>query len=143
MVLGYTDTATLPPAAAEHIVLFLLMFANGATGSNYVNHVVSGCRAIGTSTAWHDATVLQAKVAARLRAARLRPAALESPVLSWSRLRCMVDYCDSQGWYNRATMWLLYFDFLLRVQSKGDNSGIWKSTGGRHFAARKGQLNLH
>ena len=119
-VLGYMTLTTLPPQSPEHAVLYLLMFANGATGANYLNSVVLGCKAVGIDTAWHDASVLEAKVAARLRSARLHPSTDDADLLiSWDVLMQLVTLCDNTGREVIGTLYLVFWEFLLRVQSEG------------------------
>ena len=119
MVLGYSANASLPPASAEHVILFMLMFKNGSTASNYVTHILNGCRAVGLSCTWHDGDVAQAKVAARLRSQRLLVLPAEAPVMQWSWVKLLVCFCDDAGRRLEATLYLVFWSFLLRVPSEG------------------------
>ena len=118
-VLGYLQAATLPPACGEHVVFFVLMFRCGATAANYVNHIVSACKALGLSTAWHTEEVQNAKVVARARSLRLVLPGYEALVLTWIHVQSLVLFCDSVGSPGRGTLYLVFWEFLLRVQSEG------------------------
>ena len=98
-MLGYPEDASLPPREANHVIKFILLFSNGLTAANYVNHVVSGCKFAGCSVLWHNADVLEAKKNARLRSNRMDAHinAEESFVLSCDVLVKVVESADNAG----------------------------------------------
>ena len=120
LVLGYEAAHTLPPAQPIHMIAFLTIFRNGGTAANYVNHVVAGCKALGFSTDWHSSEVADAKRNAQLRTARCnlsyRP---EMQLLTEELLRWVVALLDNSGKRSRGTQFLVFWCFLLRVQSEG------------------------
>ena len=119
LVLGVPAACTLPPASACHAMLFMAIFRNGATAANYINHLVAACKSLGLSLSWHDDAVAAAKVAARARTERLALPGDEAPVLSLKTLQELVRYCDGIGDTWRGTLYLVFWRFLLRVQSEG------------------------
>ena len=138
-VLGYCATLTLPPVCSSHVVAFLHMFRNGATGANYVNHIVSGCKAVGASVAWHGAEVLSAKKNALARTTRLFPVFRHEPeILTWALMCSVVASCDSTGDSLTATVLLMWYEFLLRVQSEG-----LELTAGSENLARSLKAGVH
>ena len=120
LFLDYDAAYTLPPAQPIHIIAFITIFRNGGTAANYVNHVVDGCKALGFSTAWHSSEVADAKRNAQMKTARCnlsyKP---EMQLLTEELLKCLVALLDNSGRRSRGTQFLIFWSFLLRVQSEG------------------------
>ena len=119
-ILGYEAGRTLPPAAAAHVIMFLVMFRNGLTAINYVNHLVVGCKALGYATEWHTAEVSAAKTNMKLKTQRTQSVTkTERQVLTTELVRRLVVLLDAGGSRYFATAVILWWQFLLRVQSEG------------------------
>ena len=119
-ILGYEAARTLPPTMAAHVVMFLVMFRNGNTAVNYVNHLLAGCKALGYETAWHSEEVAAAKASVKMKTLRTHAVTkTEKQVLTTVIVRRLVALLDASGGKDFATAIIVWWQFLLRVQSEG------------------------
>ena len=124
-VLGYTYYATLPPASARDVVLFVSVFSNAGTAANYIYYIRYGCKFKGHSTAWCTDEVRLALKGLKKENLRMFGGPARTKFLL-KRVHIMMLYKFNvmKGNIDRATTTMVGWFFLLRLQSEG--LVVWK-----------------
>ena len=152
-VLGYPESATLPPREGSHVEMFVAIFRNPATAQNYVGFLKWSCLHLRLPTEWYTATVVDTLRGARKRHLRLVGGAKHAAeILTDDCMQRLVALADKLKFKEFALLALVSWEFILRCQSEaipllagcaGDatclpasrHSGVWVA-GDHHLCLR-------
>ena len=119
-VLGYEPRATLPPSSGADVEKFIAVFRNGATAGNYVGFVKWTCVHLHLPVDWYTTAIAATLKGARKLNLQQRGGALsEKHLLSQEQLHQVVSLADLRRNHDFARAALVFYEFLLRIQSEG------------------------
>jgi len=119
-LLGYDEEASLPPRCADHVATYVCLFSSGATAANYVSYLRWSCTLLGLQKDWDDDQVAMALKASKKATVRKFGGPKHAAVLIlWPLVQKLVALWDEMGQENLSVATLVFWAFLLRVQSEG------------------------
>jgi len=114
-VLGMAPDKTFPPLSDDDVILYVCIFRNSGTCSNYVSALRFGCRLAKQSTSWDTERLSQA-----LRGVQRRTLQQIAPRRRIGRalLRQVIMHATAEGCPEEASVYAFSFVFLLRVENE-------------------------
>ena len=129
--LGYPPEASLPPRSSNDAVLFVGIFANGATAQNYIGYVTFCCRVLQLDVTWRDGTVALAIRGCKKRGLRLMSGKLQRKyVLDDMTMAKIIELFQAGGEHGSGDVFTVLYDFMLRVQSEGTKMVVGQDSDG-------------
>ena len=119
-VLGYLADESLPPVCSQHVILFLALFRNAATASNYVGCVVWACKCWGLGLQWHDDEVKLAIQGLKKQQQSMQGVPSSPLLLDHATVARLISLCaELEQFAEAADLFLMAWQFLLRVKAEG------------------------
>ena len=119
-VLGYKNDATIPPANEGDVLKFITLFRNAGTATNYVGMIARACRLRSLSLDWRGPALKMALQGLKKVENYGHAGLLKQPtLLDQVTVMRLVALCHKlQEFQEAAPLFMLAWDFLLRVQSE-------------------------
>ena len=121
MVLGYLAEESIPPHCSQHVLMYLTLFNNAGTASNYLGCLVSACKYWGLCQDWYDDEVRMVIQGLKNHQAQMqRQLTCNTLLLDEGIMSRLAALCkELPGFAVASELFVLSWSFLLRVQSEG------------------------
>jgi len=119
LVLLYNAERSLPPKCSADIQRFITIFVNAGTAANYVSYIMWACRLKNLCTEWRDSQISMVLKGLDRKSLRTQGSKLVVRLLlDDEKIRQLIHFLDAFCPL-LADAALVWYEFLLRVQSEG------------------------